>query len=443
MNNASNAQAPATAASAARPALRDWARSLTGAMPRIMIGSAGAALAMRALSGAVAWLNARLIGQAGSWALPAIGAAAAGLVLWRSGFGRQGGDTGTDVYIAALRGRGERPGWRLGLTKLVVTVLTVGAGGSGGLVGPALLLGSGVTPPPPGSATAEPDRLVREGDRMVLAAGAAAAVAVLWGAPLASALLACEIIFRQWVAWSLVPAALIGGVTGTVVYRLGGGVTGLTATIPETWLLHLLLASLAGVVAALLGIGFVAGLRVMARLRRWAGPLQLRTGRGLPWREVGLMAAGGLFAVLVARVAGLGVLGFAPLQALVPWTAEIGEAGRDLGLAAGKALGTVATVGSGASGGVVGPALHIGAAAGRGLGARTGGCGVLLGAAGMAGCLAAVSNVPLAAAVLITETLGPAMAPFAVVAAGLGFGVARGWVAYAALTENHRGRVDD
>lgn len=415
-----------------RAALLGWVRSLVSAMPRILVGSVLASTAVRLLAGAVAWLNARVIGHPAWWAAPAIGATAAGLLLWRTRIGRLGGGTGTDVFILAQRGLGDRPHWRLGLTKLAATVLTVGSGGSGGLVGPAVLVGSGVTPLLGATVTA-PARLDHESDRMVLAAGAAAAVAVLWGAPVAAALLPCEVIYRQRVAWRLVPPALVGGAVGRLVYRLGGGAGASPTPIPETWLVHILFAAIIGAVAALSGICLVTGLRAMERLWLLTGPMARRPGGRIPWRALVLLASGGAFAALAARAVGTGILGFTPLQTLISWTADAGQGWSDLGVAAGKTVATVATVGSGGSGGVVGPALHIGAALGRGAATLLDGCGVLLGAAGMAGCLAAVSNVPLAASLLIIETFGLATAPYALVASGVGFAVARRWVAYTAL----------
>lgn len=413
-------------------ARRNHLQSLIAALPRTLLGSLLAAAAVRSMAQAVGWLNARLIGHSVAWALPALAAATAGALLWRAGFGQLGKGTGTDVYIGALRGWGKQPCWQLGLAKLCATGLTVGSGGSGGLVGPALLIGASVMPRRP-AVQGEHDAPGSTGDRALLAAGAAAGVAALWGAPIASALLACEVIFRQRVAWALLPHALVGGAVGTTIYRLGAETAPSTAAIPDSWALHLLLAAVAGAVAALLGLGLLAGLRAMERLQAAADRLPARGGTKLPWRSLGLMAAGGLAVVLVARLVGAGMLGFVPLQALVPWTAEASVIWPDMGLAVGKAVGTAATVGSGASGGVVGPALFIGAAAGRSVAAAFGACGLLLGAAGMAGCLAAVSNVPLAGAVLMVETLGPAAAPYALIGAAAGFWLARRWVAYSSL----------
>ena len=418
------------------PSIRSVTRQsvccLVQAMPRILFGSVVASLAARAMIAAVAWMNAMVLGHPMSWVAPVLGAIATGLLLRWTGIGGRGGGTGTDVFIASLLGRGERPTWQLALTKLTATISTVGLGGSGGLIGPALLVGAGLTPQSGKTPNSVHQALDR--DRMVLAAGAAAAVAVLWGAPVASALLPCEVIHRQRVDWPLLPSALIGAGVGTVMYRLSGGAAGSTAIIPTAWFRHLVLVGLVAAVAAMLGLCLIAGLRAMERLSAGKLPLHGASG-GPPWRVLAMLALGGFGAVMAARFAGAGVLGFVSVQTSAQWIAEAGQGWRDLGLAAGKIAATVATVGSGASGGVVGPALYIGAATGRGLATLLNGSGVLLGTAGMAGCLAAVSNVPFAAAVLIVEKFGPATLPYAVAASGVSYAIARRWVAYRSLED--------
>ncbi len=323
--------------------------------------------------------------------LPLLGALVGGILV--SALAHEARGAGVSSVVVAVRDGGSRIRGRVALVKVLVTSLIIGSGGSGGIEGPALQIGSGL-----GSKVGQMARQSEESTRICLASGAAAAVAATFNTPMAGLLLAHEVILGG-VSWSsLIPVALSAAV-GDGVARLAFGGDPLLGSRafglqhPAELLLYLLVA----ILAAGVGVAFTHGFdRVETAFTHWSLPGYLKPAAG------GL--AVGLIGLAFPQVMGLGydILG-AALDGSFPVFLLAA-------LVVVKPMATSLTVGSGAAGGLIGPSLFTGAV----LGGAAGGLfhtispgiagpagGYVL--AGMGALLAATFHAPLAAAVIPFE----------------------------------------
>ncbi len=393
---------------------------LRWAVIAVVVG-AMASLTTRALILTVSLASSLLVGRAGPFIAPFLGAVVVFAILRVQ---PQIAGPGTDNYIQSARNRDRSPGMALGLYKILATALTVGSGGSGGLIGPSLLIGS---------STARPIRSImpgveEDGPDFLPVVGAAAMMGALLGAPIAGGLLAAEIIYRSSLDYRALLPAVLGSTAGSLSYGLMWGIESRITPLPAPpGLTNLAGAVAVAALAALSGVVLIlalAGVRTLAN--RWVG-----------W----LVIPGGAATGLLAWAAGPQILGWGVPEVLQSWIQGLGpDGGEALVLLPAKILATAFTVGTGGSGGVIGPALVLGSLSSLTVLGLVGGCLVALSASGMAASLAAVSNVPLAAAVLMVEWLGPAAAPYAALGAVTGFAIGRSRVAYTSYEERRRSR---
>jgi len=141
--------------------------------------------------------------------------------------------------------------------------------------------------------------------------------------------------------------------------------------------------------------------------------------------------AGVLFAPEVSGATG-GVFGTG--ERLLAFAVGGGSLGLLVWLLLGKALATASTVASGGSGGLVFPALILGALGGAAAQAGAQAVGLPTSAAlplvGMAAGRASVLNVPVAGAVLLMELFGTETAVPVALGAVIGFAIGRPWMVY-------------
>lgn len=355
--------------------------------------------------------NVETWAQASPYLFPLIGAL--GICILIRAFGPEIKGTGTDSYIS-----GVRRGWipfspYISPLKILATVLTVGSGGSGGLLGPSILAGSRAP------ALLQRLRISGEDFRYCQIVGAAAALGGLLGAPIAAALLATEVLYRSSIEYRGLIPALVGGWAGHLFSQAlwDNPSRAVLAPIPLSES-TILIALLSAIAASLLGIGLVKCLR---KTRQILDP----RGESYLTPLVGAMATGFLAWGLGTEILGWGM----------PWALEAGILGGDLGprallLAPAKVLASALTVGSGGSGGVMGPALVTGALTGNAAWSILGGSLSASVIAAKAACLTSVSNVPLAASVLMIELFGPGASLYAVMGSLAGSYLARSVVAY-------------
>lgn len=273
--------------------------------------------------------------------LPAIGGLVVGLMVVFLAREARGAGV-SDVVLAVLfRGSKMRP--RVAGVKVVATSLVIGSGGSAGIEGPIIQIGSAI-----GSAVGQRLRLSEEDIRVALASGAAAGIAATFNTPLAGVFFALEVILVDFSSRSF-GMVVISAVAANVVARLALGGDPVLA-VPQYAMVHygeLLLYLLLGGLAALVGVAFTITLdRIEAAFANWAFPDYLKPAVG------GLIV--GAIGLFLPQVFGLGydsikaaAAGQLPLALL-------------LSLVVAKLVATSITVGSGASGGVIGPSLYLG-----------------------------------------------------------------------------------
>lgn len=403
---------------AACAALR-WA--VHGATDRLfgLVGHGGAG------AGAAVWPWALLLG-----ALVASGLAR-GLLLRRPGWDDAAGD-GLDVALANYhctyehagddpQPRFERPAFGLALKKLLTTTLTLGAGGSGGLEAPVVVIGEAL-----GAGCARVFRTRSEHElRTYQLAGIAAAVSTLLGAPFASALFAIEIAYGDRIIYRKFAYCLLAGIIAYSLNHRFIGVEPLFVAPPHTRGYSLaeygMTALVAVAVSAPVALGFGMLMKhTGALVERLSGPARGAAG-GL---MTGLVALGLYQAVHMAphHVLGMGEHTLAEL--LRPGaTFSLGF----LCLAAlGKMLTTGLTIRSGGSAGLLIPSMFLGGVSGALTAQVLARAGVAAGTdlalfvvVGIASALVAVIGVPLAAIALVLEVFGAPYGPPAILACGV------------------------
>ncbi len=296
------------------------------------------------------------------------------------------------VIIALLKREGRLKPLSV-LLKTLGAVLTLGAGGSLGREGPVVLLGGGI-----GSALAQGLRLPPEWLRTLVSAGAAAAIATAFHAPITGAFFVLEIVLVQFTARSFSLVAL-ASVSAAAVARLVVGRP--PFPIPAYRMEH------PWEVAVYVGLGLA--IAPLSYLYIWVLDKAEHTGGRLPripvWAKpvLGGLLFGGVGYVLPQTLGGgynviTDALGGSMAPAML------------LLLLAAKFLTLALTAGSGWTGGVFAPAMYLGAMAGGvygtvarwllpGVAGPVGAYAVV----GMAAMIAGATQAPLTALALVFE----------------------------------------
>lgn len=365
------------------------------------------------------------------WALPALGALLASVIgRW---FCPEAGGHGTDTAIDAYHRRAGLLGWKVVPIKAITSALTIGSGGSAGCEGPVTLIGAGC-----GSAIAQALHLSPTERRALLAAGLGAGVGALFRAPLAGALFAAEVLYRDLdLEFEVIIPAMVASVVGYSVFAGFYGwepLFGMAACAyrtPSHLAVYLLLALVVAAGARLNMLVF-RQTELLFRQLDWSWWLKPAMG-GLAVGTLGLLAPE-VFGTGYGLVQDVLSENLESDRSLFGW----GLVGWILILFVLKMVATAATVGSGGSGGVFGPALVegalLGAATGMGVHLALPGLGVGMGACalvGMAGFLAASIRTPLAAMLMVSEITGNhALLMPSMVVCGVAFASCHGWTLY-------------
>ena len=296
-------------------------------------------------------------------------------------------------FAVRMRGGKIRP--RVAFAKAVSSAISIGSGGSVGREGPIVQIGASL-----GSAVGQLVGLGAEEVKLMVAAGAAGAIAATFNAPVAGVLFALEVILGSFAARSF-GLVVVASVSATAVAQSALG-TEPAFRLVEPFMfvshwelgLYLLLGLVTGIIS-LLFVRTVYG--VEDWFDRWPADLWLKA------------VAGGLVVGL------MGTFGSELLFGVGHEGVELAMAG---GLSAGlmlalvfmKMLATSITLGAGGSGGVFAPALFIGAMAGGAFGtvadqllpgvAASPGAYALVGAAAVFG---ASSHAPMTAIIILFE----------------------------------------
>jgi CIC family chloride channel protein len=285
----------------------------------------------------------------GLWviAVPIIGAIIIGLMA-RYGSERIRGH-GIPEAIEAILINGSRVEPKLAVLKPLSSAISIGSGGPFGAEGPIIMTGGAF-----GSMTAQFLHLTSAERKTLLVAGAAGGMSATFGAPLASVLLAFELLLFEWKPRSLVPVALSSAMAALLRHYVIGP-TPIFPTATHTAFIGpqgFFLCAVAGLFAGLLAVGLTASVYFFEDAF-----LKLKNLHWMWWPAIGGLAIG-IGGVMFPEALGVGYETIGQLLGGdVPSRVLIGI------LVVKWAIWAIA-LGSGTSGGVLAPLLMIGGALG-------------------------------------------------------------------------------
>jgi chloride channel protein, CIC family len=325
--------------------------------------------------------------------LPVFGGLISGWLVYT--FAPEAEGHGTDAAIDSYHNKGGFIRGRIPIIKTFASAITLTSGGSGGREGPIAQIGAGF-----GSFLATKLKLSDRERRIMLAAGMGAGVGSIFRAPLAGALFAAEVLYRdpEFESEVIIPAG-ISSVVAYCVFCLVFGWGSLFETEPFVFRNPLELGpyTILAVVLAAAGFMYVKSFYgVQGAFKKMKLPNHIKPAIG------GLLTGAIGFFLPEALSFGYGFAQMAldnELPALFL-----------LALALGKILTTSFSIGSGGSGGVFGPSVVIGGALGGAVGrifhdimpnvVTQPGAFVVV---GMAGFFAGVSNTPISTIIFVSE----------------------------------------
>jgi chloride channel protein, CIC family len=279
--------------------------------------------------------------------IPVLGGLIIGLMA-RYGSDRIRGH-GIPEAIESILINGSRVEPKLAILKPVSSAISIGSGGPFGAEGPIIMTGGAF-----GSLIAQFLHLTSAERKTLLVAGAAAGMAATFAAPLASVLLAVELLLFEWKPRSFVPVAIASATAAAARrYLLGLGPLFAVPAHP----LFIGPAGLAGCVAVGLGAGLLSMLMTMAVYASEDLFQKHMPIHWMWWPAIGGVAIG-VGGLLFPQALGVdyNTIG-ALLQGDVPRKTLLGI------LLVKSSIWAIA-LGSGTSGGVLAPLLMIGGALG-------------------------------------------------------------------------------
>lgn len=328
--------------------------------------------------------------------IPAIGGLIAGFLVYK--FAPEAEGHGTDSAIDAYHNKQGRIRGRVPIVKALASAITLGSGGSGGREGPIAQIGAGF-----GAFLGDRLGLDAKSRRVLLAAGLGAGIGSIFRAPLAGALFAAEILYREpEFEYEVVIPAIV---TTIVAYSTFGFIFGFQPLFKQSSFAFHDPLELLPYAALALVVAFTA-------------PLYIKVFYGVNhlFKRLRISnyfkpAIGGLLT---------GCIGFFLPQTLAFGYGVIqGALDQNIGItlllviALGKILTTSLSIGSGGSGGVFGPSMVIGGCLGGAVGklfqlwipgiVTHSGAFVVV---GMAGFFAAASNAPISTVIMVSEMTG-------------------------------------
>lgn len=259
---------------------------------------------------------------------------------------------GIPEAIESILLNGSRVQPKIAILKPISSAISIGSGGPFGAEGPIIMTGGAF-----GSMIAQFFKLTSSERKTLLVAGAAAGMAATFGAPIASVLLAVELLLFEWKPRSLIPVALAAAAaTTTRRYLLDPAPLFPAGPFPSfvgfDGLMGCIIAGLlAGVLSLLLTKGVYASEDAFAKL-----PIHW-----MWWPAIGGVAIG-IGGLIFPQALGVG---YDVIRQLLQTDAPMKIL---LGVLFVKSLIWVISLGSGTSGGVLAPLLMMGGALGGLLG---------------------------------------------------------------------------
>jgi len=259
---------------------------------------------------------------------------------------------GIPEAIESILLNGSRVQPKIAILKPISSAISIGSGGPFGAEGPIIMTGGAF-----GSMIAQFFKLTSSERKTLLVAGAAAGMAATFGAPIASVLLAVELLLFEWKPRSLIPVALAAAAATTARrYLLDPAPLFPAGPYPSfvgfDGLMGCIIAGLlAGVLSLLLTKGVYASEDAFAKL-----PIHW-----MWWPAIGGIAIG-IGGLIFPQALGVG---YDVIRELLQTDAPLKLL---LGVLFVKSLIWVISLGSGTSGGVLAPLLMMGGALGGLLG---------------------------------------------------------------------------
>ena len=281
---------------------------------------------------------------------------------------------------------------------LIGTFMTHLFGGSAGREGTAIQTGASLA-----DQLARPFRMNAVERRVLLMAGISAGFASVFGTPLAGAIFGMEVLAFGTISYDAIApcfiAAFIGDFTTHgwgiqhTMYRVGA--------VPAVTIKGILLASMAGAVFGLVGMGF-------AKLTHAIGHLFKKHVKWPPLRPFigGVLVAVAVFAIGTTKYIGLGI----------PTIVAAFQGRQPPYDFAAKLLFTAVTLGAGFKGGEVTPLFFIGATLGNALSYVLPLPPSLLAGMGFVAVFAGAANTPIASTFMAVELFGAEAGAYAAIA---------------------------
>jgi len=362
--------------------------------------------------------------RSGPWMLillPAVGLGITGVLVHTMASEAKG--HGVPQVMRALIQRGGVIKARIGIAKVLTSILTVGSGGSAGTEGPIVQIGATA-----GSVAGQWLRVSREHMGVLVGCGAAAGISSIFNAPIAGVFFVLEILLRDFnlrVFTPIVVASVFSAVTTQAVLGANEAIFPVTDALhqaqftPQELPTYVVLGVLCGAVA----VGFNKLLHAGEDLYdRWRISPLLKPLTG----AVALGVLGWAAILLVRGLGGEGDAthvpaifgnGYAVIERLLEPGSYDGSDGLPISVMLLGALlilkiaATTFTLASGGSGGIFAPSLFMGAMAGGALGVGLDGLGLLPAGStpaayalvGMAAVVAGATHAPLTAMLILFE----------------------------------------
>ncbi len=380
-------------------------RSLTlcGLAVLVALGSAIAAELLQALIGLITnlayfhrWSTA-LVSPAGTTlgpvtvVIPVVGAVIVGLIARYGHAGVRG--HGIPEAMERVLYAESRISPRLTILKPLSAAVSIGTGGPFGAEGPIIATGGAL-----GSLLGQLLETTADERKTLLAAGAAAGMAATFGTPVASVLLAVELLLFEYRARSLIPVALAASAATAVRMAVHGPAP--VFPMPD------LSEPGAAALAAYLVLGAVVGVAAVGTTRAVYGiedAFERLPVHWMWWPAIGAVAVG-LLGWAMPAILGVGYDNITGILGGGFVTRAL------LALVVLKFLAWAVSLGSGTSGGTLAPLMTIGgglgALLGRGLAAVIPSAGIdprIAGLVGMAAMFAGASRAALASVVFAFE----------------------------------------
>ncbi len=327
--------------------------------------------------------------------VPVLGGLVYGPLIDR--YAREARGHGVPEVMLAIAERGGRIGPAVAVVKSLASALCIGVGGSVGREGPIVQIGSAL-----GSTIGQRLKVPETRLRLLVACGAAGGISATFNAPIAGVFFALELIIRDFQTESF-GVVVLASVTADVIGRAVFGshpflaLPGFQVVSSYEYLLYALL----GVVAAVVGVGFIKVLYGMEDLfdRFWPGPDWLRPASG------GVLL--GLLLLVLPEMYGVGY------PVLEGGVRGHYSGGFLLVLLVGKLVAVSLTIAIGGSGGVFAPSLFMGAMLGTAFGDLAGhllpgltGSPGTYGLVGMGAVFAGSARAPITAVLIVFELTG-------------------------------------